>query len=61
MDIEIQSILEQDIDLGIQQSLNYDLELDSSQSSAHFAHKQELTYLNFKEYKIFEEDLKVWG
>jgi hypothetical protein len=61
MDIDMQTIIQQDIDLGIKKSLNYDIELATGASCGFekFTKEVDLSYLNYKELQQLEENQKV--
>jgi hypothetical protein len=56
MDIDLQTIIQQDIDLGIEKSLNYDFETACGYEKFN---KDESCYLNYKDLQQLEESQKV--
>jgi hypothetical protein len=60
MDIDMQTIIQQDIDLGIEKSLNYDIELATASSCGYEKYgKDDLCYLNYKDPQQIQENQKV--
>ncbi len=56
----MQTIIQQDIDLGIEKSLNYDIELATASSCGYEKYgKDDLCYLNYKDPQQIQENQKV--